>query len=270
MKPVVLVLAGSDPSGGAGIQADIEAIGSQGAHAAPVITSVTVQDTCNVLRIAPLPGELVQAQAQAVLDDLPVAAIKIGLLGSLEIVAAVAALLARAPGLPVVLDPVLAAGGGKELSEGGIRQAVIASLLPRATVLTPNSPEARRLSGCQALPEAAARLLALGCGHVLLTGTHEASPDVLNTLYSPGRPPCAWRWPRLAGEYHGSGCTLAAALAAGLALGHSLPRACAKAQAYTWGALEHGFRAGRGQSFPDRWWRFSPPGKTAGPFRRGK
>lgn len=250
-KPIVLVLAGGDPTGGAGIQADIEAIGALGGHAAPVICAVTAQDTRNVSQVYPLPETWVLAQAEAVLGDLPVAAIKIGLLGSLENLRVTARIIRRAGEVPVVLDPVLAAGGGRELSDDALRRAIVEELLPLVTVLTPNGPEARRLSGLPELAGAAARLLEHGCGHVLLTGGHEPGGTLINTLHGPASQ--SWSWPRLPGEYHGSGCTLASALAVGLAQGLSVPVAAERAQAFTWRSLAEAFSPGRGQSLPDRW-----------------
>ncbi|MCP4698736.1 MAG: hydroxymethylpyrimidine/phosphomethylpyrimidine kinase [Gammaproteobacteria bacterium] len=246
--PGVLVFAGSDPTGGAGIQADIEAIGSMNCHAMPVITCITAQNTRNVARIYPLPASQVLAQAEAVLADMPASAIKIGLLGNEEIVKAIHRFLLNWPKIPVVLDPVLAAGGGKSLADSGICRAILRDLLPLTTLLTPNSHEARALAG--SLDNAAGKLTA--CKYLLITGTHEDSPKVANRLYSNGHLLDSSEWPRLPGSYHGSGCTLASAIAGCLARGDEMTAAVRTAQEYTWQALKQAYRPGQGQALPRR------------------
>jgi hydroxymethylpyrimidine/phosphomethylpyrimidine kinase len=147
---------------------------------------------------------------------------------------------------------VLASGRGDTLADDNLVAALRADLLPRATVLTPNSVEARRLAGREALDECPPALLDMGCRHVLVTGTHEDTAEVVNTLYARDGTPIAERWPRLPGSYHGSGCTLASALAAALARGLDVAAASHDAQAYTWNALKAGFRPGSGQFLPGR------------------
>jgi hydroxymethylpyrimidine/phosphomethylpyrimidine kinase len=250
--PVVMTFSGHDPTGGAGIQADIEALAGVGCHAAPVVTAITVQDTRDVARVEPLAADLVTAQARAVLADLPVAAFKIGLLGSAAVAAAVQQMVAEQPHLPLVLDPITTAGGGAELADDALLEA-LRRLLPRVTLLTPNSHEARRLAPAAAdLDGCAAELLARGCDWVLVTGTHESGDAVVNRLYGPDGTVDARSWPRLDPSYHGSGCTLAAACAGLLAHGHDPRRAVAEAQAFTWESLRHGRRPGHGQHLPDR------------------
>jgi hydroxymethylpyrimidine/phosphomethylpyrimidine kinase len=251
--PVVMSFAGSDPTGGAGIQADIEAVASMGCHAAPVITAVTVQDTTNVLGCMPLAAELVVQQARAVLEDMPVQAIKLGLLGSVEIIEAVHSILVDYPQVPVVMDPVLAAGGGAELSDEAMIDAMRALLLGQVTLLTPNSPEARRLAPeADTLDACAMALLDQGCEYVLITGGHEQGSDVINTLYSGRRRLERFSWPRLPGSYHGSGCTLAAATAGLIAQAREPLTAIYEAQKFNWQSLRHGYRVGMGQHLPDR------------------
>jgi len=251
--PVVMTLAGHDPSGGAGIQADIEAIASMGCHAVPVITVLTVQDTRNVKDMVPLSPGLVTAQARAVLEDMTVAAIKIGLLGSVEIVEAIHTLLTDYPRIPVILDPILAAGGGSELTTADLIDALQTLLLPLTTVLTPNSSEARRLApNADSLEACAMALLEQGCEFVLITGGHEPSPQVINTLYGNNRRLEVFTWERLPGDYHGSGCTLAAAIAGLVAQGQEFLSAIRQAQEYTWQSLRAAYRPGKGQSIPDR------------------
>ena len=253
--PIVLSFAASDPTGGAGLQADLLTIAALGGHPLTVVTGVTAQDTRGVEALRALEPDWILRQARRVLADMPVDAFKIGVLGSAANASAVAQVLAEHPRTPVVLDPVLSSGRGDALSDESTLQALRSELIPRTTVVTPNSLEARRLAGAAAnapLEDCAAALLALGCAHVLVTGTHEPGEEVVNTLYSRGAAPRASRWPRLAGEYHGSGCTLASALAALLSGGMDVGAASDAAQSYTWKALHAGFRAGSGQSLPNR------------------
>ena len=257
--PAVLTLAGSDPSGGAGIQADILTLASLGCHPLSVITAITVQDTVGVDDFMVLDSDMVNDQARFLLEDIPVLVFKIGMLGSVENVAVVAQLIADYPDIPVVLDPVLRSGGGHELADDDLIAAMRDLLIPQVSIITPNSMEARRLAMNDpdedeelSLDEAAKRLLALGCPHVLITGTHENTKEVINSLYSPNGVVRADRWERLPGSYHGSGCTLASAIAGMLATGLMLPEAVREAQEYTYQSLVAGFRPGMGQYIPDR------------------
>ena len=254
--PIVLSISGHDPSGGAGIQADIEAITALGCKAATVVTCITVQDTVNVRRVAPLSPELVDEQLRTLLNDINVRVIKIGLLGDAAIVDTVAAVLRDHPEIPVILDPVLAAGGGRELAAKGLIQSIRGNLLPQTRLITPNSPEARRLADRPGLEECALDLLQCGCEAVLITGTHEQKPEVTNLLYRVGKEPIHSTWPRLAGSHHGSGCTLASSIAALLAGGLTLEEAVLEGQQYTWNALSFGTAPGKGQSLPDRFFRY--------------
>jgi hydroxymethylpyrimidine/phosphomethylpyrimidine kinase len=251
--PVVLVFAGHDPSGGAGLQADIETLASQGCHAATVVTALTVQDTRDVTGFTPVEATHVIAQARAILEDMPIAAIKLGMLGSVENAEVIHTILADYPDMPVVFDPVLATGNGSSLVEPGLTEAIRSLLLPETLVLTPNSLEARELApGADTLSACALALLDQGVDYVLLTGSHEASPEVINRLYHEQRQLDSFNWERLPHSYHGSGCTLAAAVAAQLALGREPVAAIRTAQAFTWQALRQGYRPGMGQHLPNR------------------
>lgn len=251
--PVVLVIAGNDPSGGAGLVADIQAIAAAGAHPAPVVAALTVQDTRDVMRVEAVTPELVTEQARAVLADLPVRAVKLGLLASAAVGQAVAVLLAAHRALPLVVDPVLAASGGSKLAEDALLRVYRDALFPLATLVTPNAAESRRLAPDAKDPETRAQaLLATGARHVLIKGADEDSPEVHNHLFGPGGAHREFTWPRLPGSYHGSGCTLASAVAARLAHGMDLTQAVEEAQRYTWDALERGWQPGRGQRIPDR------------------
>jgi len=257
---LVLVWAGNDPSGGAGLAADAAALLSHGCRPCPVVTAVTVQDTRGLSALNPVAASLVEQQARAVLADLPIAAIKIGVVGSIDNAQAIGRVLADHRDIPVVLDPVLRAGGGGDLAAVGMVEALMEHLLPHATIITPNADEARRLVPQTANVDAqAAVLLAKGCGHVLLTGGDEPGEQVVNHLYSAGYEAREYRWPRLSGSYHGSGCTMASALAGLLAQRVVLDEAVAAAQTYTWQTLRHAIGVGRGQQLPDRmYWMRDP------------
>ncbi|MDH4190240.1 MAG: hydroxymethylpyrimidine/phosphomethylpyrimidine kinase [Betaproteobacteria bacterium] len=260
--PSVLVFAASDPSGGAGAQADLLTLASLGCHPLTVLTALTVQDTHGVEAMRPIEASLVARQARCLLADLPVAAFKLGVLGSAENIAVIAAILAEHPDIPVVLDPVLASGRGDALASESMPEALLRELLPRSTLVTPNSLEARRLAGEDALACCARRLLERGARYVLITGAHEEGSEVVNTLYAGAGVVREDRWPRLAGSHHGSGCTLASAIAALLARGLALPDAVREAEDYTWHALAAGFAAGGGQLIPDRFFRLREPGAS--------
>ncbi len=254
--PIVLSFAASDPSGGAGIQADIMTLSSMGCHPLSVITAITVQDTAGVDDILPIDSDWVADQARLVLEDMPVSTFKIGLLGSVENIAAIAEVVSDYPDVPLILDPVLASGRGDEMATDDMISALRELLVPQTTILTPNSLEARRLAQEDdediTLDECAKRLLDMGAEYVLITGTHENTPQVINTLYGPDGLVRSESWERLPGSYHGSGCTLASAIAATIANGLDIPEAVHEAQEYTWQSLAAAFRPGMGQNIPDR------------------
>lgn len=258
LPPIVLSFAASDPTGGAGLQADLLTLASMGCHPLSVVTALTVQDTRGVEAVLAVEAEWVSEQARALLEDMPVAAFKLGVLGSAENAVAIAEVLEDYPSVPVILDPVIASGRGDALADEALVDALRSLIVPLSTIVTPNSLEARRLAEDELEDEAldlescASRLLAMGCDYVLVTGTHELGNEVVNTLYAGAGVVRADRWPRLAGSYHGSGCTLAAAIAAALANGLGVPEAVRDAQEYTWQALASGFRPGMGQLLPDR------------------
>jgi hydroxymethylpyrimidine/phosphomethylpyrimidine kinase len=251
--PAVLCFAASDPTSGAGVQADLLTLAALGCHPLCALTALTVQDTSGVERMVALEAELVADQARRLLADMPVAAFKLGVLGSAASARAIASLLAARPRVPVVLDPVLASARGDTLAGADTLAVVREQLLPLTTVATPNSLEARRLAPSAADLAACARTLTgKGCQYVLITGTHEPTEDVVNTLYDARGEVRADRWKRLPHSYHGSGCTLASAIAASLAQGAGVPDAVRKAQEFTWQSLAAGFRPGKGQHVPNR------------------
>lgn len=257
--PVVMTIAASDPSGGAGAQADILTLASMGCHAVSVLTAITIQDSVGVEDLLALDPEWVVDQARCILEDMPVAAFKIGLLGSVEIAAAVAEVLSDYPDIPLVLDPVLASGRGDELANEDMISAIRELIIPQSTLITPNSLEARRLAHDDegeeeqlTLEICARRLLGSGCEYVLITGTHENTAQVINTLYHRDGALRSDAWQRLPQSYHGSGCTLASSITACIARGYDVPDAVREGQEYTWQTLSNGFRPGMGQFIPDR------------------
>ena len=240
--PAVLSIAGSDSGGGAGIQADLKAFAACGVHGMTAITALTAQNTTGVTGVHPVPGPFIVEQVRAVVDDIGVDAVKIGMLGTAEIVAAVdEALDLLEPGTPIVIDPVMVAESGAVLLDDEARAALVELLLPRATVITPNVPEARVLAGGGEDPEQLARTLhGLGPDVVVITGGHrEEAEDLVfdgETLQRiPGE-----RHPD--GAAHGSGCTHSSALAAHLALGHSPLEAARRAKEVASTAVRDGLR----------------------------
>ena len=258
--PSVLTFAGTDPSSGAGLQADILTFASIGCHPLSVVTAITAQDTIGVNGVLAMDAEWVNDQARAILEDVQVSAFKLGLLGLVENIAVIAEIMADYPDVPLLIDPILTSGRGDDLSNDEMMEAMIELLFPQATLITPNSLEARRLAFAEdsdevaltSLDESAARLLAMGSEYVLITGTHERTLEVTNTLYGENNFVKAYKWERLVGSYHGSGCTLTSAIAACMAHGLTLEEAVLEAQEFTWQTLKNGFRPGMGQYIPDR------------------
>lgn len=263
--PIVLTFAATDPTGGAGLQADILTLASMGCHPLSVVTAITVQDTTGVDQMLAMDAEWVADQARSILEDMPVAAFKVGVLGSAEVIRAVAEVVSDYPEVPLILDPVLSSGRGDELATDEMVEAMCALLIPQTTLITPNSIEARRLATVDDatddpdLPECAHRLIGMGCEYVLITGTHENTAEVVNVLYSAEGVTRSDAWQRLPGSFHGSGCTLASAVAATIANGLPVTEAVRDAQEYTWQALRAAFRPGMGQNIPDRlFWARAP------------
>ncbi len=253
-----MTFSASDPSGGAGLQADLLTLASLGCHALTVLTGLTIQDTSGVHAVQAVEADWVEDQARLLLEEMRVDAFKIGVLGSTENIVVIAEILADYPDVPLVLDPILASGRGDPFATEEQCAALCELLLPRTTILTPNSIEARHLAHLLEdreitdLPACAQTLITHGCEYVLLTGSHENTPEVCNTLYGAQGEIQSARWPRLPGSYHGSGCTLASALAAQLAQGIAITKAALAAQRYTWHTLQQAFQPGMGQYIPQR------------------
>lgn len=253
-RPCVLVFAGADPSGGAGIQADIEAISSLGAHPMCVITALTVQDNDHVHSVHPVPALLIQQQAQALINKIEISAVKIGIVGNLANAEAIAELVyglkQGQPNLPVVLDPVIASGNGDELAVDDALES-ISLLYGVATLITPNLIEAALLCGGDRRLETQVETLLLVCEHALIKGGHDINETVVNRWFTEGASR-TWSWPRLPGSFHGSGCTLASAIAALLANGQPMADAIDLGQAYCQQTLETSYAIALGQRIPNR------------------
>jgi hydroxymethylpyrimidine/phosphomethylpyrimidine kinase len=254
MRGRVLIIAGSDSGGGAGIQADIKSVTMLGAFAATAITALTAQNTLGVFGILPIAPDFIRQQIAVVLDDIGADAVKTGMLHDAAVIATVADVLAeRAAGVPLVVDPVMVAKGGAPLIEPGAIGALKRLLIPHAAILTPNLPEAELLAG-HAIPDLAAmrrtadELLALGCRAVLLKGGHLAG-EVLHDVLATAEGQHVWDSPRIATPHtHGTGCTLASAIAAGLAQKMPIEAAVARAREYVRRAIlgAPGFGRGHG------------------------
>lgn len=262
-RPQVLVLSGLDPSGGAGIQADIQAITAIGAHPLPVLTCLTVQDTRNVYGAEAVNPLLIRQQLQCLADDTPIHAIKTGALGNAEVVEVLVAFVneqkAKGHHYPLIVDPVIKAAGGGDLADDALVQAMKTRLFPLAEMITPNGEELAQLGGDPNPEIAAANLLAAGCQSVLATGGHGTGSHIINTLFNHNPQPMTWELERVgANEYHGTGCTLAAAIAAGRASGLSARAAIAQAQNFIHRTLLSALTVGQGQRVPDRSIRWEP------------
>lgn len=250
-KPVVLALSGHDPSGAAGIQADIEATARAGCHCVSVITSLTAQNTSEFRAMEPQSPARFREQLDLLTEEIRVDACKIGLIGSSQLVEVIADYL-RDANCPVVLDPILGSGTGANLALPGLVPKLVDYLFPHTTVITPNLEEALALTGCNDTIKALHTLLDLGCDTALITGADNGRGELLNTWMDNTREVHNYRWEKLPGVYHGSGCTLSAHLSGWLARGDSVRTAVQKAQKYTWHALKNAHKTGKSQLHPDR------------------
>lgn len=250
MDTSILIIAGSDSCAGAGIEIDLKCAAAHDVHGCCAITAVTAQNTREVTAIQPIDHEVVRAQINAVFDDMPPAAIKIGMLGNADVAACVAEALAEHPDVPVVLDPVLVATAGATLTEASVFDLVRDTLIPRATVVTPNIPEASELTGievvdAESMREAAQAFLDAGAHAVLIKGGHDHADVIVDRLYM-GSDVYEYPSPRLEGEYHGTGCCLSTAIACNLALSLSLEKAVHEAHDFIARALREPLDLGHG------------------------
>lgn len=254
VRPTVLCFSGLDPSGGAGLQADIEAIGHSGAHAAIACTALTIQNSQQVFGFEATSKELLLAQANAVVGDLPINCVKSGMLGTTDNIAALAEFLRQHPDYQYVLDPVLVANSGGSLGDQATLVKAFVELIPLATVITPNTVELRALTGIDDIEQATQKLFEMGAKAVLVKGGHEDTPDhIRNVLYADGKMIAESHCPRLDGQYHGSGCSLASFIAGRLALGDSLKTAVQHAETWLFGVLKQAETpVPNGQKIPKR------------------
>lgn len=254
MRPTVLCFSGLDPSGGAGLQADIEAIGQSGAHAAIACTAITVQDSQQVYGFDALSSDLLLQQANAVYNDLPVKAVKSGMLGTTDNIAMLAEFLQHKPDIPYVLDPVLVANSGGSLGDLATLVKAFAALIAKASLITPNTIELRALTGQNQIADAVKALFDRGAQAVLVKGAHEHEPyRVRHWLYVDGQRVAESHWPRLDAEFHGSGCSLASYIAGKLAQGVPLKDAVQQGELWLHAALKRADRPhAKGQRIPRR------------------
>lgn len=265
-RPVVLCFSGLDPSGGAGIQADIESLNATGCHAASIVTCITAQNTQKVHSWYPVtPGMLTQ-QARLIAEDMVIAAVKVGMIGTLENLEVICNFLHDHPDLPLVLDPVLSAGSGQTLSQQELQGAILEQLVPRTTLITPNSEEIRALLQFSGdMEDGAFQLLGRGCKAVCVTGGHIGTPKIQNRLWQEYQLTYDRCWNRIPGEFHGTGCTFAAAAAGYIAQGMSITQSVVKADEFTWQAVAKAINKGQGQAVPNRafWLHNSPKPQVA-------
>jgi hydroxymethylpyrimidine/phosphomethylpyrimidine kinase len=259
--PKVMTFSATDPSGGAGLQADVLTISSLGCHPVSIATGFTVQDTIGVNKLISIDSEIVNDQARLILEDMEVEIFKLGVLGGKENIAAIAEIISDYPDTPLIIDPVLASGRGDEFADIEARNMMIDLLFPKSLLITPNSLEARQLvSNGEELSDLSIevcvdRFKEMGCENILITDTHENTEKVINTLYSSSNQITPYHWDRLPGSYHGSGCTLTSAISAYYALGLSIGEAIEEAQHFTWETLKNAFKPGMGQLIPNRFFR---------------
>ena len=256
--PKVMTFSSTDPSGGAGLQADILTIASLGCHPISITTGFTVQDTVGVNKLVSVDSAIVNDQARFILEDMKVSVFKLGLLGSKENIVTIAKIIADYPDIPLIIDPVLASGRGDKFLDFDSISLMVELLFPKALLVTPNTLEARRLVSYKkdfrklSIDECVKHFKDMKCQNILITGTHEETDNVVNTLYSSTNKIIPYHWDRLPGSYHGSGCTLTSAISAYYALGLSIGEAIEEAQYFTWQTLKSGFKPGKGQLIPNR------------------
>jgi len=241
-----------DPSGGAGIQADIQAVTALGCHPLPVLSCLTVQDTRNVYNATATDPDIVRQQLECLAGDTPIHAIKTGALGNADVVDVLVDFLANHPDIPLITDPVIKAAGGGDLADETLIARMKARLFRHAEMITPNSIELALLGEDEDPTQAAPNRLNPACQPVLATGGLGEGEDIINTLYHQTEEPSRFYIERVGGEYHGTGCTLAASIAAGRASGLSAGAAIDQAQNYVLRAIRHALRVGKGQPVPDR------------------
>ena len=251
--PVVMSFAENDPSGGSGIQADIEALASMGCHCAPIITALTIQDSVGIKESSACSTSLLISQARVVLEDLPISVIKLGMFGNVENIEAIHSILQDYPEIPVVLDPVLSSIYEPQAYDPEIIDAIVSLILPNTTICIPSTDEAQALAPeADNLESSIQEIMTLGVSYVLLTGISNQAKTVINRLFSNHRELETFEWQRLNSQYHGAGYTLSASISGLLAQNLDPMSAVYEAQEYTWGTLQQGYRIGMGKQLPNR------------------
>ena len=251
-KPLILVFSAHDPTGAAGLQADIEAINQNSGRSVSVITAVTAQNTFNFESILPQSPTAFRKQLETLISDISIDGCKIGLIGSELLISEISDFLINYKNIPVVLDPILHSGTGSNVSSKEVKTSLLRKLVPKTTILTPNIEEALELTGQRNADTAAQSLLSMGCKHVLITDTEKHTKDITNILYTVNKDPIEYTWKRLPAKFHGSGCTLAASISINFALHNNIQTAVHKAQEYTWNTLKYGEQIGSTQLHPSR------------------
>ena len=252
-RPCILCIGGLDPSGGAGLQADIEAIAQCGGYALPIASCLTVQDSSNAKSVHSVDSMIIKQQANALFDDMKISACKIGVIPNQEIAITIAQIIKQLPNTPIVLDPVISASHGAKFVDAATLELIKDILLPTVTVATPNTSELNQLiTEGECITSKAKSLCILGPQYVLVTGADEETETVVNFLVNSKKVLNEYSWPRQPYSYHGSGCTLSSALACNLAFGLTVNDAVEKAQRYTIKTLEYADMPGQGQWIPKR------------------
>jgi len=252
-KPVIMCFSGLDSTGGAGIQADIETCLSLGAHCCPIVTAITIQDTINSYEAEAVRSSSIISQARAVLQDIPVKAFKVGLVIDKDTILALHTIFSDYPKVPVIIDPVLRAGGGHELVNEELFPHMRNFLMPHAFLALPNTFEATVLTeGADSLEARGMELLSMGCSYALITGTDAATAEIEHHLFGNHQLIETFQCEPLPHQYHGSGCTLASAVACYIAHGSDIVTACRQGQAFTRKTLKTAQRLGMGQLIPNR------------------
>ena len=237
--PIVLAIGGHDPGGGAGIQADIESISANQCRATSIISCLTAQDQSGIHACIPQKATDLRAQLETLANSSRIDAVKIGAVVNCEIITCLLNWLETMQPLPIIIDPVINSSSGGVLLDASAMQLFINELLPRAMILTPNIPELNLLSsGHESTEDKVSSLIEKGCSNILVTGTHDATETVVNRLYMKDRQVINFEYPRLEDEYHGSGCTLASAIAARLVIENNIETAVKKALDFTWQSLD--------------------------------
>ena len=252
-RPCVLCLGGLDPSGGAGLQADIEAVAHCGGHALPIATCLTVQNSHKAYSVNATSKEIVQQQVEILLEDMKISACKIGVIPDQNIALVISDILEQLTGLPIVLDPVFSASHGVRFADSSTLEIIQENILPQVTIITPNHAELNQLSTAgQSIEEKAVMLCKSGPEYALVTGADTASEYVTNYFASQDKLIKSYTYPRLPHSYHGSGCTLSSTIACQLAKQVAIHDAVEQAQDYTMQTLSNADQPGNGQYIPRR------------------